>query len=55
MRPRSQHFVSQQQEEHAHKQRAQFQQFDSALKDKVAVIQSLKQELTNNKELTCKS
>ena len=46
----SQHLVSQQQEEYAHKQHAQFQQFDSALKDKDVVIQSLKQELAHNKE-----
>ena len=30
----SQQFVSQQQEEYAHKQHAQFQLFDNALKDK---------------------
>ena len=47
---RSQQFVSQQQGEYAHKQHAQFEQFDSALRDRDAAIQSLKQELANNKE-----
>ena len=46
----SQQFVSHEQEECAHKQHAQFQKFDTALKDKDAVLQSLKQELANNKE-----
>ena len=46
----SQHFVYQQQEEHAHKQQAQFQQFDSAVKDKDFTIQRLMQELANQKE-----
>ena len=46
----SQHFVSQQQEEYVHKHHAQFQQFDSALRDRDEVIQSLKQELANSKE-----
>ena len=47
---RSQQFVSQQQEECAHKQHAQFQRFDSALRAKDIVIQSLRQELPNNNE-----
>ena len=46
----SQQFVSQQQEESAHKQHAQFQEFGSVLRDKDPRIQSLKQELANNKE-----
>ena len=37
-------------EEYAHKQHTQFLQFDSALKDKDTVTQSLRQELANNKE-----
>ena len=46
----SQQFVSEQQEECAHNQHTQFQQFDSALRDKDLAIQTLKQELANNKE-----
>ena len=46
----SQQFVSQQQEEYAHKQHTQFQQFDGVLRDKDEVIQSLRQELANNRE-----
>ena len=46
----SQQFASQQQEEHAHKQHPQFQQFDGVIRDKDEVIQSFKQELANNKE-----
>ena len=42
--------MTQQQEEWAHKQRAQFQQFDGAIRDKDEVIQSLKQELADNRE-----
>ena len=42
----SQLFVSQQQEEYAHKQYAQFQQFDGALRDKDEVIQGSKNWLT---------
>ena len=46
----SQQFISQQQEEYAHKQHAQFQQFDGVPRDKDEVIQSLRQELANNRE-----
>ena len=46
----SQQFVSQQHEEYAHKQHAQFQKFDGVIRDKDEVIQSLRQELANNKE-----
>ena len=46
----SQQFVTQQQEEYAHKQHTQFQQFDGVLRDKDEVIQSLRQELANNRE-----
>ena len=46
----SQQFVSQQQEEYAHKQHAPFQQFDGVLRDKDDVIQSLRQELANSRE-----
>ena len=46
----SQQCVTQQHEEWTHKQRAQFQQFDGVIRDKDEVIQSLKQELANNKE-----
>ena len=46
----SQQFVTQQQEEWTHKQRTHFQQFDGVIRDKDEVIQSLKQELANNRE-----
>ena len=46
----SQHRISQQQEEHARKQQTQFQQFDSARKDKDLMVQRLTQELANQKE-----
>ena len=46
----SQQFVTQQQEEWTHKQRALFQQFDGVIRDKDEVFQSLKQELANNQE-----
>ena len=46
----SQQFLSQQQEEYAHKQHTQFQQFDGALRDKDEAIQALRQELANNME-----
>ena len=46
----SQQLVSQQHEEYAHKQHTQFQQFDSVLRDKDEMIQSLRQELANKKE-----
>ena len=46
----SQQFLSQQQEEYAHKQHTQFQQFDGVVRHKDEVIQSLRQELANNRE-----
>ena len=46
----SQQFVSQQNEVCAQKQHAQFQKFDGVIRDKDEVIQSLRQELANNKE-----
>ena len=46
----SQHLISQQHEEYAHKQQAQFQQFDIALKDKDLMVQHLTQKLANQKE-----
>ena len=39
-----------QQEEYAHKQQTQFQQFDSTLKDKDLMVQRLMRELANQKE-----
>ena len=37
-------------EEYAHKQQTQFQQFDSAIKDRGFTVQRLTQELANQKE-----
>ena len=48
--PQSQQFASQQQEKYIHKQRAQLQKFDGVIRDKDEVIQSLRQELANNRE-----
>ena len=45
-----QQYVTQQHEEWTHKQRAQFQQFDGVIRDKDKGIQSLRQELANNRE-----
>ena len=47
---RSQQYVTQQHEELTRKNHTQFQQFDSVIKDKDEVIQSLEQELANNQE-----
>ena len=47
----SQQFVSQQQEECAHKQHTQFQQFDGVLRNKDEVIQSLRQELAKGNDI----
>ena len=46
----SQQYVTQQHEEWARKHHAQFQQFDGVIRDKDEVIQSVKQELANNRE-----
>ena len=46
----SEQYVTQQREEWNHKHHTQFQQFDGVIRDKDEVIQSLKQELANNKE-----
>ena len=46
----SQQYVTQQHDEWTQKQHAQFQKFDGAIRDKDEVIQSLRQELANNKE-----
>ena len=46
----SQQFVSQLQEEYAHKQHTQLQKFDGVIRDKDEVIQSLRQELAINQE-----
>ena len=46
----SQQYVTQQHDEWTQKQHAQFQKFDGAIRDKNELIQSLRQELTNNKE-----
>ena len=46
----SQQHVTQQHDEWTHKQLAQFQKFDGVIRDKDEVIQSLRQELANNKE-----
>ena len=46
----SQQYVTQQHDEWTQKQHAQFQTFDGAIRDKDELIQSLRQELTNNKE-----
>ena len=46
----SQQYVTQQHDEWTQKQHAQFQKFDGVIRDKDKVIQSLRQELANNKE-----
>ena len=46
----SQQYVTQQHDEWTQKQLAQFQKFDGVIRDKDEVIQSLTQELANNKE-----
>ena len=46
----SQQYVTQQHDEWTQKQHAQFQKFDGVIRDKDEVIQSLRQELANNKE-----
>ena len=46
----SQQYVTQQHEEWARTHHTQFQQFDGVFRDKDEVIQSLKQELANNRE-----
>ena len=46
----SQQYVTQQHEEWMRKRHTQFQQFDGVIRDKDEVIQSLKQELANNRE-----
>ena len=46
----SQQYVTQQHDEWTQKQHAQFQKFDGVIRDKDEVIQSLRQELANNRE-----
>ena len=46
----SQQYVTQQHEEWTRKHHTQLQQFDGVIRDKDEVIQSLKQELANNRE-----
>ena len=46
----SQQYVTQQHDEWTQKQHAQFQKFDGVIRDKDEVIQSLRQELANNKQ-----
>ena len=46
----SQQYVTQQRAEWTRKRHTQFQQFDCVVRDKDEVIQSLKQELANNRE-----
>ena len=46
----SQQYVTQQHDEWTQKQHTQFQKFDGVIRDKDEVIQSLRQELANNKE-----
>ena len=47
---KSQQYVTQQHEEWPRKHHTQFQQFDGVIRDKDGVIQSLKQELANNRK-----
>ena len=46
----SQQYVTQQHDEWTQKQHTQFQKFDGVTRDKDEVVQSLRQELANNKE-----
>ena len=46
----SQHALLRKHEEHAHKQRALFHEFDAVIKDKDEAVHPLQRELTSHKE-----